>query len=54
MKENSKSEILNPKQNSKSQTLNSKRYDLEERCLSFAKRVRDYVKKLPKTISNIE
>ena len=51
---NSKSEILNSKQNSKSQILNSKRYDLEERCLGFAKRVRDYVKKLPKTISNIE
>ena len=52
--ENSKSEILNPKQNSKSQIPNSKRYDLEERCLKFAQRVRDYVKKLPRTISNIE
>jgi len=51
---NSKSEILNPKQNPKSQILNSKQYDLEERCLNFAKRVRDYVKRLPKTISNIE
>ena len=51
---NPKSEILNPKQNSKSQIPNSKRYDLEERCLRFAQRVRDYVKKLPKTISNVE
>ena len=51
---NSKSEILNSKQNLKSQITNSKRYDLEERCLKFAQRVRDYVKKLPKIISNIE
>lgn len=29
-------------------------YDLEERTASFAKRCRDYVKKLPRTISNIE
>lgn len=33
---------------------NPKRYDLEERTYQFAKRVRDYVKKLPRTISNIE
>ncbi|MDP3729236.1 MAG: four helix bundle protein [bacterium] len=33
---------------------NSKRYDLEERCLSFAKRVNLYVRKLPKDIPNIE
>ena len=33
---------------------NSKRYDLEERTLAFAKRVRKFVKKLPKTIANIE
>jgi four helix bundle protein len=51
---NPKSEILNSKQNPKSQTPNSKRYDLEERCLKFAQRVRNYVKKLPRTISNIE
>ena len=35
-------------QNSKPQ------YDLEERTYLFAKRCRDYVKNLPKTISNIE
>ncbi len=29
-------------------------YDLEERTLKFAKRVRGFIKKLPKTISNIE
>lgn len=33
---------------------NSKQYDLEERTLSFARRVNNYVNKLPKTISNIE
>ena len=29
-------------------------YDLEDRTYEFAKRCRDYVKKLPRTISNIE
>jgi four helix bundle protein len=33
---------------------NSKQYDLEERTYQFARRCRDYVKKLPKTISNLE
>jgi len=33
---------------------NSKQYDLEERTFKFAQRVRDYVKKLHKTIQNIE
>jgi four helix bundle protein len=33
---------------------NSKRYDLEERTLAFAKKVRSFVKKLHKSISNIE
>ena len=32
----------------------AKQYDLEERTYQFAKRCRDFVKKLPKTISNIE
>jgi four helix bundle protein len=32
----------------------SKQYDLEERTFRFAKRVREFVKKLPKTIANIE
>lgn len=31
-----------------------KRYDLEERSLQFAKRVNEYVNKLPRTIPNIE
>ena len=35
-------------------TQNPKLYDLEERTYKFAKRCRDFVKKLPRTISNIE
>lgn len=30
------------------------KYDLEERTFEFARRCRDYVKKLPRTLSNIE
>jgi len=33
---------------------NKKQYDLEDRTHEFAKRVRDFVKKLPRTIGNIE
>jgi four helix bundle protein len=33
---------------------NSKQYDLEDRSLAFAKNVRSFVKKLKKTLSNIE
>jgi four helix bundle protein len=33
---------------------NSKQYDLEERTFRFAQRVREFVKKLPKNIANIE
>jgi four helix bundle protein len=33
---------------------NSKQYDLEDRTLDFAKDVRAFVKKLPKTLSNLE
>lgn len=33
---------------------NSKRYDLEDRSLKFAKNIRFFVKKLRKTIGNIE
>jgi len=36
------------------QISNSKQYDLEERCLIFAKRINDYIRKLPKDIPNIE
>lgn len=32
----------------------TKRYDLEERTLKFAKRVRDFVKELTQTVANIE
>jgi four helix bundle protein len=33
---------------------NSKQYDLEDRTLVFARNVRSFVKKLPKTLSNLE
>jgi four helix bundle protein len=33
---------------------NSKKYDLEDRTFIFAAKVRDYVKRLTKTITNIE
>jgi four helix bundle protein len=33
---------------------NSKQYDLEDRTFAFAKRVRAFVKRLPKTPANIE
>ena len=32
----------------------SKRYDLEERTLKFSKKTRFFIKKLPRTITNIE
>jgi four helix bundle protein len=35
-------------------TQNLKTYDLEDRTLAFAKKVRIFVKKLSKTIANIE
>jgi len=44
----------NTKQIPMIQITNSKQYDLEERCLNFAKRVNIYVRTLSKTISNIE
>jgi four helix bundle protein len=33
---------------------NAKRFDLEDRTFAFAKRVRQFVKRLPRTICNIE
>ena len=42
------SEIQNSKQGS------VKQYDLEERCLRFAKAVRNFVNKLPKNTNNLE
>ena len=51
---NPKHEALNPKQIQMTEIKNSKQYDLEERTFQFAKRIRDFVKKIPRTISNIE
>ena len=36
------------------QEQSQKRYDLEDRTLRYAKRVRAFVKRLPKTVANIE
>jgi four helix bundle protein len=36
------------------QNENSKRFDLEDRTFAFAKRVRAFVKTLPKTVGNVE
>lgn len=33
---------------------NSKQYDLEDRTFEFAKNVRNYVKQIPRTLSNLE
>ena len=49
-----KLETLNSKQTQMSKTQNSKPYDLRDRTLGFARMVRNYVKNLPKTLSNIE
>jgi four helix bundle protein len=51
---NTKSEARNSKQIQRLKIPNSKHYDLEERTFQFAKNVRAFVRKLPKTISNIE
>ena len=51
---NPKHEIRNTKQIQMTEKENSKQYDLEERTLKFAKRVRAFVKQLKKTIANIE
>ena len=45
----SKSEIPNSKSDE-----SPKRYDLEERTFLFAKRTRDFVTKLPRTVRNME
>ena len=51
---NSKHEYRNSKQIQMTKTINSKQYDLEDRTLEFAKMVRSFVKKLPKTTGNFE
>lgn len=35
-------------------TQNPKGYDLEERTFQFAKKCRDFVRKIPKTVASIE
>ncbi len=43
-----------PETNSHESIRNSKRYDLEDRTLAFAKRVRGFAKRLPNSLANIE
>ena len=51
---NSKHEIRNSKQFRMTKIQNFKTYDLEDRTLNFAKKVRALVKQLSKTTANIE
>ena len=51
---NSKHEIRNSKQTQMKKVQLSKRYDLEERTFRFSKRVRDFVRNLPKIMTNQE
>ncbi len=51
---NPKREFRNSKQNRMTKNRNPKQYDLEDRTLEFARRVRKFVKLLTKTIANIE
>ena len=50
----SKPQITMTNDQSNPNSQNPKRYDLEDRCLHFARKVNKYVNSLPKTISNIE
>ena len=53
MKENPKSEYRNSKQIGMSKTEEkTKQYDLEERTFEFANNVREFVKSLPRTVTN--
>ena len=51
---NSKNQAPNYKQIQINKIQNSKQYDLEERTFEFAKNCRNFIKKLPRTITNIE
>ena len=51
---NTKFEIRSTKQIQMTKIQNPKQYDLEDRTLVFAKKVRAFVKEIRKTISNIE
>ena len=54
IQESTKSQIPISKQVPNSKIPNPKRYDLEDRCLEFAKRVKEYINALPKSLTNIE
>jgi four helix bundle protein len=46
--------VLNDKQISMTKLPNSKQYDLEDRTYRFARRCRNFVNGLPRTLTNIE
>lgn len=52
--QNSNIEARNPKQYQMTETQSPKKYDLEERTLIYAKTVRNYIKDLPRSLTNIE
>ncbi|MFA6431886.1 MAG: four helix bundle protein [Candidatus Margulisiibacteriota bacterium] len=52
--ENNELQASDNKQFQNPSNQNSKRYDLEERTLTFARKINEYVNRLPKTISNLE
>ena len=47
-------EIRNPKQIQNTNSPNKKKFDLEERTLIFAYNTREFIRSLPKTLTNIE
>jgi len=51
---NPKHQITNPNQTENPKQTNSKHYDLEDRTLAFAQDIRAFVKRLKRTICNIE
>jgi hypothetical protein len=51
---NTNAEARNPRQTGMTRTPNSKHYDLEERTARFAKDVRGLIKRIKKTIGNVE
>ena len=51
--ENPKFEARNSKQILMTKNRNSKPYDLEDRTLAYAKRMRAFVKKLPSVMSSL-
>lgn len=51
---NSKHETRNSKQIIMTEIINHKQYDLEDRTLKFAKRVRTFTNNLPRSLNNLQ